>query len=63
MIELGWPNDNPAYGQFFTMLHMPDARPEHIRSYNDLLRLTSSPTTTLKLVRTYWESDVRELIS
>ncbi|MGZ3348880.1 MAG: alpha/beta fold hydrolase [Xanthobacteraceae bacterium] len=62
MIELGWPNDNPAYGQFFTMLHMPDARPEHIRSYNDLLRLTSSPNTTLKLVRTYWESDVRELI-
>jgi len=62
MIELGWPSDNPAYGQFFTMLHMPDARPEHIRSYNDLLRLTSSPNTTLKLVRTYWESDVRELI-
>ena len=21
MIELGWPNDTPAYGQFFTALH------------------------------------------
>ena len=25
VIELGWPNDTPAYGQFFAALHIPDA--------------------------------------
>ena len=62
MIEIGWPNDNPTYGQFFTMLHMPDARPEQIRSYNDLLRLTTSPDTAIKLVRSFWDTDVRAFV-
>jgi pimeloyl-ACP methyl ester carboxylesterase/DNA-binding CsgD family transcriptional regulator len=63
MIELGWPNDNPAYGQFFTMLHMPDAAPEQIRSYNDLLRQTTSSETAIKLVRSFWQTDVRAALS
>ena len=63
MIELGWPNDNPTFGQFFTMLHMPDASPEQIRSHNDLLRRTTSPATAIKLVRTFRESDVREVVA
>ncbi len=25
MVELGWHDDRPAYRQFFTTLHMPDA--------------------------------------
>jgi pimeloyl-ACP methyl ester carboxylesterase/DNA-binding CsgD family transcriptional regulator len=58
MIELGWPNDNPAYGQFFTVLHMPDAAPEQIRSYNELLRRTTSPETAIRLVRSFWETDI-----
>lgn len=62
MIELGWPNDNPTYGQFFTMLHMPDASPEQIRSYNDLLRQTTSSDTAIKLVRSFWETDVRDVL-
>jgi pimeloyl-ACP methyl ester carboxylesterase/DNA-binding CsgD family transcriptional regulator len=62
MIELGWPNDNPAFGQFFTVLHMPDAAPEQIRSYNELLRRTTSPDTAIKLVRTFRETDVRESV-
>jgi pimeloyl-ACP methyl ester carboxylesterase len=62
MVELGWPNDNPAYGQFFTMLHMPDAAPEHIRSYNNLLRQTTASDTAIKLVRSFWETDVRDAL-
>lgn len=60
MIELGWPNDNPVYGQFFTVLHMPDATPEQIRSYNELLRLTTSPETAIQLVRSFWATDVTD---
>jgi pimeloyl-ACP methyl ester carboxylesterase/DNA-binding CsgD family transcriptional regulator len=62
MIELGWPNDNPTFGQFFTVLHMPDAAPEQIRSYNDLLRRTTSPETAIKLVRTFRAMDVRDSV-
>jgi DNA-binding CsgD family transcriptional regulator len=41
------------------MLHMPDAAPEQIRSYNDLLRQTTSSDTAIKLVRSFWQTDVR----
>jgi pimeloyl-ACP methyl ester carboxylesterase/DNA-binding CsgD family transcriptional regulator len=59
--ELGWPNEIPAYGQFFTSLHIPDATAEQLREYNDLLRLTTSPTNVIGLLRAFWELDVREI--
>jgi pimeloyl-ACP methyl ester carboxylesterase/DNA-binding CsgD family transcriptional regulator len=62
VFELGWPNVIPAYGQFFTSLHMPDATAEQFRSYNDLLRMATSPANALNLLRTYWEADVREIV-
>jgi pimeloyl-ACP methyl ester carboxylesterase len=62
VIEIGWPNETPAYGQFFTSLHMPDASVEQMRSYNDLLRMTTSATNTVKLLRSYWEADVHDLV-
>src|SRR5262245_21459853 len=40
VIERGWQNESPAYGQFFASLHVPDATAEQTRSYNELLRLT-----------------------
>jgi DNA-binding CsgD family transcriptional regulator len=61
MIEMGWPNPNPAYGQFFTFLHLPEASPEQMRSYNDLLRLTASPATAVGLIWAYWHFDQREI--
>jgi pimeloyl-ACP methyl ester carboxylesterase/DNA-binding CsgD family transcriptional regulator len=60
--ELGWPNDNPAYGQFFTALHMPDAAPEQFRAYNDLLRLTTVPANAVALVRSFLPADVHEIV-
>lgn len=62
VIEVGWPNETPAYGQFFTALHMPDASAEYFRSYNDLLRLTTSPANAIALLRTYWLADVLEIV-
>lgn len=59
VIELGWPDQNPAYGQFFTRLHMPDAPAEHLRAYNELLRATTTPGNTKNLLRSYWNADVR----
>ena len=48
--------------QFFTSLHIPDATTEQSRSHNDLLRMTTSPTNAGRLLRTFFESDVRELL-
>jgi len=62
VIERGWQNESPAYGQFFASLHIPDATPEQVRSYNELLRLTTSPTNAVKLMRTYWGVELDEVV-
>lgn len=61
-IELGWHTDAPAYGQFFTSLHLPDASVEQIRLYNDLLRLTTSPANAVALMRSFHRGDVRRIV-
>ncbi|MPZ34665.1 MAG: alpha/beta fold hydrolase [Rhodospirillales bacterium] len=63
VIELGWPNGTPAYGQFFTALHIPDASVGHTRAYNDLLRRTTTPANGVRLLRSFWEADMTEFAS
>ena len=62
VIELGWPNDTPAYGQFFTALHVPDASAEHVQAYNHLLRRVTSPNNGVQLLETFWKTDVSEIV-
>jgi pimeloyl-ACP methyl ester carboxylesterase len=60
--ELGWPNETPAYGQFFTALHMPDSTAAQMRAYNDMLRETTSPANAIGLLKTFWEVDLRRRV-
>ena len=62
VMELGWPNENPAYGQFFTSLHMPDATAEQFSSYNELLRRTTSPANAIALLRAFFLTDARRIV-
>jgi pimeloyl-ACP methyl ester carboxylesterase/DNA-binding CsgD family transcriptional regulator len=62
VIELGWPNDTPAYGQFFTALHVPDASAAHLQAYNDLLRKVTSPHNGVQLLKSFWEADVADIV-
>jgi pimeloyl-ACP methyl ester carboxylesterase len=62
MMELGWPNDTPAYGQFYTSLHMPDASAEQSRSFADLVRRTTSLPNAVAMLRTFFRIDVREIV-
>jgi pimeloyl-ACP methyl ester carboxylesterase/DNA-binding CsgD family transcriptional regulator len=62
VIELGWPNDTPAYGQFYTSLHMPDASAEQVQSHNDLLRSTTSPANAVALLQAVYRIDLREIV-
>jgi pimeloyl-ACP methyl ester carboxylesterase/DNA-binding CsgD family transcriptional regulator len=63
MMELGWNNPTPAYGEFFTTLHMPDTEADRFRSYGDLLRLTTSPANAVALLKAYFEADVSDVVS
>jgi pimeloyl-ACP methyl ester carboxylesterase/DNA-binding CsgD family transcriptional regulator len=62
VIELGWPNETPAYGQFFTALHVPDASATYVQAYNDLLRQVTSPENCVQLLRSFWEADFSEIL-
>lgn len=62
VIVLGWPGDNPAYAQFFTALHIPDASAEQIRAYNELLRKTASAQSALGLMSAFWKVDVAGIL-
>jgi pimeloyl-ACP methyl ester carboxylesterase/DNA-binding CsgD family transcriptional regulator len=62
-VEIGWRKDRPAYGQFFTSLHMPDATMEQCHSYDDLLRLATTPENAVALLRTFYRLDVSDVVS
>jgi pimeloyl-ACP methyl ester carboxylesterase/DNA-binding CsgD family transcriptional regulator len=62
LIEFGWRNEGPAYGRFFAALHMPEANADQIDSYCNLLRLTTSPTNALELLRAFFEADVSKSV-
>ena len=62
MLEVGWPNDTPAYGQFYTSLLTPDASAAQSQSLADLLRQTTSPATTLAMLQTVFRIDLREIV-
>jgi pimeloyl-ACP methyl ester carboxylesterase/DNA-binding CsgD family transcriptional regulator len=63
VIELGWPNETPAYGQFFTALHIPDASIPNLKAYNDLLRQVTTPDVGVRLLKSFWEADFSNIIS
>jgi pimeloyl-ACP methyl ester carboxylesterase/DNA-binding CsgD family transcriptional regulator len=62
VMELGWSNDTPAYGQFFTSLYVPDASAEQFQSLNDLVRRTTSKANAVALLQTVFRIDLREIV-
>src|SRR5919204_1614170 len=62
VMKVGWHSDTPAYGKFFTTLHMPDASAEQFRSYGQLLRQTTSPENATALVQAYFEADALDVV-
>jgi DNA-binding CsgD family transcriptional regulator len=62
VIELGWPDDTPAYGQFHAALHIPDASTVQMRAYNDLLRRSTSLERAVAHLQAFWRVDIRDVI-
>jgi pimeloyl-ACP methyl ester carboxylesterase/DNA-binding CsgD family transcriptional regulator len=62
VIELGWQDDTPAYGQFHAALHIPDASPVQMRAYNDLLRRTTPLENALAHLQAFWRVNISDVI-
>lgn len=62
MIEIGWPGETPAFGQFFSALQMPDADPEKLRSFDELARSTTNAANLVGLLRVFFGYDLRGIL-
>ena len=61
-IEFGWANRNVAFGDFFTALHAPGVSSIETRALSDLLRTTTSPANAIRLIKSYWHLDLRNVL-
>jgi len=61
MYEIGWQSETPAYSQFFTSLHLPDATAEQTREHQHVLRTTTSPSNAIGMLRAFWNIDARDI--
>ena len=59
LTRTGWGGDNPAFHQLFTTLFIPDSSPEHMESFNELQRVTTSPENAARLLSSFADLDVR----
>jgi pimeloyl-ACP methyl ester carboxylesterase/DNA-binding CsgD family transcriptional regulator len=62
MIEIGWPDETPAFGQFFSSLQIPDASSEQLRSFDALLRSTTTAANVVALLRSFFGYDLRDVL-
>jgi len=58
----GWGQDNPAFRQVFTSLFIPGGTPEQMQWFNDLQRVSTSPENAARLMRSFGEIDVTDLL-
>jgi pimeloyl-ACP methyl ester carboxylesterase/DNA-binding CsgD family transcriptional regulator len=58
-IELGWPNENPAFRQLFTSMLIPDGTADQFRLFNEHVRLTTPPANGKRIIEAIWKADIR----
>lgn len=58
LVQVGWGRDNPAFRQVFTSLFIPGGTPEQIDWFNELERLTISPTDAARQIAAFGQIDV-----
>jgi pimeloyl-ACP methyl ester carboxylesterase/DNA-binding CsgD family transcriptional regulator len=58
LAEIGWGREEDAFRQFFTSQFIPGGTPEQHRWFNDLQRLSTSPSNAAQLMREFNTIDV-----
>ena len=62
LIRTGWGQDNPVFRQMFTSLFFPQATPAQAQAWNELQKLSASPTSAEQTLRMLGAADVRDLL-
>jgi pimeloyl-ACP methyl ester carboxylesterase/DNA-binding CsgD family transcriptional regulator len=60
LIEVGWGRDDPAYRHMFSTQFAPGATLEQMNSMSELQRMSASPENALRLIRGFFNIDVRD---
>jgi class 3 adenylate cyclase/predicted alpha/beta hydrolase family esterase len=63
LVETGWGRDDASYRQMFAMQFAPGASLAQINSLSDLQRAASSPGSTVRIMRAFFNIDVRDTAS
>jgi pimeloyl-ACP methyl ester carboxylesterase/DNA-binding CsgD family transcriptional regulator len=63
LVETGWGREDGTYRQMFASQFMPGATLEQLRSLSELQRLSASPENAVRIIRSFFEIDVRETAS
>jgi pimeloyl-ACP methyl ester carboxylesterase/DNA-binding CsgD family transcriptional regulator len=62
LAEIGWGRDDPAFRQFFTSQFLPQGTVEQHRWFNQLARVSTSPTNAARMIRTFDLIDVSDVL-
>jgi pimeloyl-ACP methyl ester carboxylesterase/DNA-binding CsgD family transcriptional regulator len=58
LIELGWSGSDTSLRQVFTAQFIPGARIEQVRAFNELMRISATPETALRIYHAFGTIDV-----
>jgi pimeloyl-ACP methyl ester carboxylesterase len=62
LVEAGWGTNHPAFHQIFASLYLPDGTPEQIAWWIELQRVSTSPRNAVRMLQTFSNIDVRNLL-
>ncbi|MGH6608987.1 MAG: alpha/beta fold hydrolase, partial [Burkholderiaceae bacterium] len=62
LAEMGWGQQNPAFRQFFTTQFIPGGTAEQHHWFNELERVSTSPSNAARFMREFNEIDVMQLL-
>ncbi len=60
LAKVGWGTDHPAFRQVFTTMFIPGGSDEHIRWFNELQRISSTPENAARILDAFDHIDVRK---
>ncbi len=62
LIRTGWGQDNPAFRQMFTSMFIPDATPELMDSFNEMMRVATEPAVAARIFEVNAQIDVSGIL-
>lgn len=63
IIRHGWGRDDPAFRQFFTNAFMPDATPDQMNWFNELMRISTDAQTATRIRQANESVDLSDMLS